>query len=634
MQTRNRGLMARAGWLVPAAALSMWGCPNQELAPLEPCTLSGVSLDAAGAGVDKVDMLFMIDNSGSMAQEQARLGGQLADLVGVLTSGNKNYPNAARNADDTFTPAKSLHVGVVTSNLGSPPGVSALASQLCGPDNGKSGGGGGILQYTGTVAAMDQVDANTMQKVKDRIPACAQVNQNPPYLAFGRNAGEVSTSDATALADGIFKFGCIATVGVNGCGIEQQLEAAWKALAPAEVTDFYPPDTTGKGTTVNNGFLRSDSVLAVVMVSDEDDCSVTAKGTQMFERNGDPYVGVRCQILKDANKDQIVGADKAVQPISRYTQGFLSLRKAFPERLVFAAIVGLPEAGFDYSKVNPAEVLAHPQMQVQLDPNSNGKDLMGVCGSDSSGGKAYPGRRFVELAADLTGKGPGVVLYPICSPDYKPALNLVIEKIASQLQGACLPRPLAVNPATKLVTCDVIEILAKKPDGTDEGSCAVAGRERAPGNGTRPVNGQNRTACLVKQLVAGAGGTDPGGSGWYYDNASAELAKAGCAGGQRVVFTAQGELQSGAIARVECFQPQPRIAENTRGFAAINTSCAGEASNRCTELQLPNEQLVCEPISQSCQIRCNGAANCPEGWYCAGSPEKFCQNPTCSITGT
>ncbi|MFM2418858.1 MAG: hypothetical protein RL385_3581, partial [Pseudomonadota bacterium] len=87
MQTRNRGLMARAGWLVPAAALSMWGCPNQELAPLEPCTLSGVSLDAAGAGVDKVDMLFMIDNSGSMAQEQARLGGQLADLVGVLTSG-------------------------------------------------------------------------------------------------------------------------------------------------------------------------------------------------------------------------------------------------------------------------------------------------------------------------------------------------------------------------------------------------------------------------------------------------------------------------------------------------------------------------------------------------------------------
>jgi hypothetical protein len=59
----------------------MLGCPNQDLAPLEPCTVSGVSKDVPVGGVDKVDLLFVVDNSGSMAEEQVKLAVQLPRLV-------------------------------------------------------------------------------------------------------------------------------------------------------------------------------------------------------------------------------------------------------------------------------------------------------------------------------------------------------------------------------------------------------------------------------------------------------------------------------------------------------------------------------------------------------------------------
>src|SRR5690242_14520574 len=88
-----RGL-ARAprnlGWALLALALACAaaGCPQQELAPLSPCTVSLVSINAKQSGTDQVDLLFVIDNSGSMAEEQVKLSAQLPRLVQVLTTGD------------------------------------------------------------------------------------------------------------------------------------------------------------------------------------------------------------------------------------------------------------------------------------------------------------------------------------------------------------------------------------------------------------------------------------------------------------------------------------------------------------------------------------------------------------------
>ena len=76
----------RAYWLVPAAALALMGCPDEELAPLEPCTVSGVSEKITQSGSDQLDLLFVIDDSASMEEEQNKLKTQLKDQRNILAA--------------------------------------------------------------------------------------------------------------------------------------------------------------------------------------------------------------------------------------------------------------------------------------------------------------------------------------------------------------------------------------------------------------------------------------------------------------------------------------------------------------------------------------------------------------------
>jgi hypothetical protein len=374
--------------------------------------------------IQEVDILVMMDDSGSMAQEQVRLERQLHALVGSLATGNRAFPAAPQSDADRFTPVQSVHIGVITSNLGRPPGVMTVANPVCTEDNGAAGGGNGVLQSSGEIASHDIVEASTMQVVKPGDPACGSVNIAPAYLAFGEGAGEVDPMDVAARDKSLADFSCIATRGTNGCGIEQSLEAIWKALAPASVKDFVGPDTLGQATRANAGFLRPNSTVVVLMLTDEDDCSVNAAGTEMFERNGMPSVGVRCQIFKD-----LPGRATGVQPIARYVDGLLSLRKGHPERLIYAAIAGFPQTNADLTK--PKALLQHPRMKVELDPMSDGKDLLGVCGADSTGGKAYPGRRFAELADAFAAAGGAFLLQSICDESYAAMRDGLVAKISA-----------------------------------------------------------------------------------------------------------------------------------------------------------------------------------------------------------
>jgi hypothetical protein len=87
--------------------------------------------------VEKVDLLFVVDNSDSMEDEQASLRAQLPHLMDVLTRGE-------RGPDDPrpFTPVRDLHVGVVSTDMGIP-GVE-FSSGSCHAD----GGDDGRLQHT------------------------------------------------------------------------------------------------------------------------------------------------------------------------------------------------------------------------------------------------------------------------------------------------------------------------------------------------------------------------------------------------------------------------------------------------------------------------------------------------------
>ena len=116
-----------------------------------------------------------------------------------------------------------LHIGVVTSDLGTSGSQTAPAPDIgSGPGQCHGSGDAGNLQQTPAMQAR--------------------------YLADGNYTG--------ALRDA---FGDLARVGDQGCGFEQHLGAMRHAL---------------DNNATNDGFLRDSANLAVVILADEDDCSV------------------------------------------------------------------------------------------------------------------------------------------------------------------------------------------------------------------------------------------------------------------------------------------------------------------------------------------------------------------------
>ena len=68
-------------------------------------------------------------------------------------------------------------------------------------------------------------------------------------------------------------FTCIAALGEGGCGFEHTFASVLRALGA---------DGQGSAPFENQGFLRPDAYLAIVLVTNEDDCSATP-GVPLFD---------------------------------------------------------------------------------------------------------------------------------------------------------------------------------------------------------------------------------------------------------------------------------------------------------------------------------------------------------------
>jgi hypothetical protein len=165
-----------------------------------------------------LDLLFVVDDSGSMRQEQEALAAALPSFIEQLAGGG-DLP--------------SLHIGVVSSNLGTAPEVGG--GPPCEGD-----GDAGHLQVAAACPALDDQE----RFIRDEIAA----------------GGERVTNYAGELAD---QFACMVQLGTAGCGFEQHLEAMRRAL---------------DNDAENAGFLRPGANLAVVILADEDDCSASDRG--------------------------------------------------------------------------------------------------------------------------------------------------------------------------------------------------------------------------------------------------------------------------------------------------------------------------------------------------------------------
>lgn len=348
---------------------------------------------------DEVDLLLMIDNSNSMSEEQQSVVLEIPRVVQVLTSGD-------RDGDGTqdFTPARSLHIGIVDSDMGLGP-MTGIAT--CDPGVGDDG----LMQI----------------RARQALGTCrSDYSSSYPEHVFTFVAGGATTPAAFA-----GDVGCVAALGTDGCGFEFELEAPLKALSPAPTASggspvswtapgYVPPrfwagEGHGVDPATNGAFLRPASVLAIVTVNDEDDCSTDQY--DIFSLTAPGSLNLRCH-------------ERAGQlfPTSRYIDGFVGLRRS-PSRLVFATITGVPP---DLSGAEPSVILADPRMAEMEDPINAGR-IAPVCVSPGGRGVATPAVRMTRVAQGLAQRGAHVTVQSICDDDYSGAFDVVIQALAEAL---------------------------------------------------------------------------------------------------------------------------------------------------------------------------------------------------------
>ncbi len=261
--------------------------------------------------VQKVDLLFMIDNSASMGDKQAYLGQAIPDLVNRLVTpncidaGNPSTVYGPSTLDPSgnavcaqgtpeFPAVHDMHIGIVSSSLGSRLGDQAPAD-----------GSGGVclpmatITVNGTTLNNHNDDqAHLLIRASDpTIPVTGAPTEVPladaasGFLAWypsAANAGKASPdpvpiASATALESDFADL--IAGVHEYGCGIESQLESWYRFLIQPDPYASLAVNTSqaawvGVDTTIlkeRQDFRRPDSLVALVDLTDENDSEIDVR---------------------------------------------------------------------------------------------------------------------------------------------------------------------------------------------------------------------------------------------------------------------------------------------------------------------------------------------------------------------
>lgn len=346
---------------------------------------SGVFVPPPGKCLEPsgVDLLFVVDNSNSMAEEQASLAAEIPALVRALV----DPPDEDADGNPDWLPIRDLSVGVVTTDMG----VGGFTVPTCTDGD---FGDDGLLRTEGNTA----------------VDGCSA-----SYPRFARYTPGAATPEEVA-----FDVSCVTQAGLGGCGFEQPLEATLKALSPAAPTaatgpGYVPPTffrgTRGHADGANAGFVRDDTLLAVVIVTDEEDCS--ASDPNLFDPTSVTYGAT------DLNLRCFAHAESAVHPIERYVAGLTALRARRPDLLALGVVAGIPTdlALASPSDADYARILADERMTERVDPTMPNR-LEPSCNVPGRG-VAFPPRRLVSVAHGL-GRGRSSV-QSICQEDFAPA---------------------------------------------------------------------------------------------------------------------------------------------------------------------------------------------------------------------
>jgi hypothetical protein len=318
----------------------------------------------------KLDILFLVDNSVSVDQEQENLGRNFGVFLEALRRAPGGLPD--------------LHIGVVSSDLGA--GSRPLANGGCP----RPGGDRGILQSR---------------------PWCGLDG----HARFMTSSAGGTVNNFTNPPEAVFS--CLAALGGVGCGYEHVLQAVRVALYETI-------------TPENAGFLRADAFLSIVILTDEDDCSADPASDLFTDDAAFPGTSAsfRCsQVghLCNGAPPPIAPFDVPLESCQANPAG--RLIKVSEIVASIRALKRLPEHEIQVDGIFgwPSDPVGARYRYVAT---GMGLDVAPIC--QSSNGEAAVGLRLKSFVESF---GPASSFYSICTNDFGPILQRIGQSLASRL---------------------------------------------------------------------------------------------------------------------------------------------------------------------------------------------------------
>jgi hypothetical protein len=413
--------------LTLGAGLLVASCGERNVEVPDSTRIAALTGTDGSAGPGDLDVLFMIDDSSSMTAMQQKLEQQLPLFVSALEGLPTGLPN--------------IHVAVVSSDMGAPgDSTSSIGCTSVGDD------GQFHSQPEGTCTN------STLQN----------------GATFISNVGGVVNYSGN-LSD---TLSCIALLGENGCGFEHQLASIARALG----ADGSPAPAS------NAGFLRPNAQLAIIMLSNEDDCSAP-QNTTLYSLNGygqnienplGPIANYRCNAFGHLCVDAASSTSCLIEPpdqapvdaqgspfsptlnltecesadgaglltsVSSLVQGIRSLKADPANQIVVGAIVApatpytvawAPAVGGQNTQ--PGELW--PQVEHSCGP-AGGDDVNPLSAQDPTDGSF--GDPAVRLTQFVKAFGDNGVVGSVCDDSYQSAVTAIVDKIGQRLAGAPPP---------------------------------------------------------------------------------------------------------------------------------------------------------------------------------------------------
>jgi hypothetical protein len=487
------------------ALLAAAGCQDYNFNPVGECLIKPNLKQVKLSDITTADVLFVVDDSGSMAGEQTKLSANFQKFIDNLHATNmnrvaqgmvpidfhlaitttsvfENLPDSSNPTcrDDCPDPAGGTVPGsVCCKTSGTTPIAPYLTVQKCsGPSDTSCASGtcqNDCISFLGEYACCDA----------SKVPARTQ---GVPCATLGAACGDLSThyrmtssADCSALSGRKYPQGDFIAVGTSPpvLHFDKQIYVPpsgstclpgqcpnKEGLLVSDLIGFFQANVM-VGTCGSNEeqaleaarravahwmsepaatreWLHPDSKLVLVFVGDEDDCSSPEDPSKGIILTGTPGAD---SCVADAS---LPVAEQKLTKVASFTQYFASELDDRP--LGAAFIVSARAGGQDVCQ----DETCVPDICCDTACTGNGTCTSNVCGGQAKG------TRLLEEASQLRSSEADVVAGSICDPDFGTILGRIAE-IVKPPTGLLLPS----QPAAEEVT--VLRIA--KPGGATRKTC-------------------------------------------------------------------------------------------------------------------------------------------------------------------